>query len=94
MSFNVRILKTKEMKVENKSKGTLRDTYQNWHVSHVFVILDISPFKSRSKQTSPCEQNPSKTYQRARSRGSAENVSSLLSHRRPSFWASHSGQTE
>ena len=41
----------------------------------------------------PCEQILSKTRQRAKKKGSAINVSSLLSRRSPSFWASHSSQT-
>ena len=40
-----------------------------------------------------CEQNLPKTRQRASKRGSVKIISSLLSRRSPSFWASHSRQT-
>ena len=55
-----------------------------------------STFKEQlisSYRIPPCEQSLSKTHQRASERGSAEIVSSLLSRRSPSFWASHSGHT-
>ena len=46
-----------------------------------------------SEQHRFCEQSLSKSHQKASTRDSAEIVSSLLSRRSPSFWASHSGQT-
>ena len=47
----------------------------------------------RSNGYAPCEQSLSKTHQRARKGGSAENVSSLLGRSSPTFWAIHSGET-
>ena len=57
------------------------------------VVILIIAVVTIVTNITPCEQSLSKTHQRACKRGSAEIVPRLLSHRSPSFWASHVGQT-
>ena len=57
------------------------------------MVCSFSIYIYFNCSSSNSEQSLSKTHQRASKRGSAEIVSSLLSHRSPSFWANNSSQT-